>query len=123
MAAGKPPPLDAVPHRKGFVVEPRLARHAAALLLTGVIASACLAAPALASGPDALAGPSGPPGGHLKLTVARGKGLRDAPRRHARHRAHAAAVTTDPGALILYDSTGAYAWLGQAYATMVANLA
>jgi uncharacterized protein YdaL len=34
-----------------------------------------------------------------------------------------AAVTAGAKALILYDTTGPYGWLGQTYATMVANLA
>jgi uncharacterized protein YdaL len=70
----------------------------------------------------------GPPGGRLTLKTVRGGALGPAPRHVKRHttkrsaRAHSAAVG-DPTALILYDSTGPYAWLGQAYATMVANLA
>jgi uncharacterized protein YdaL len=75
-----------------------------------------------------LVGPAGAPGGKLKLSVARGQGVGPAPKKGSRPKKKRAAKaraaqTADLGALILYDSTGPYAWLGQSYATMVANLA
>lgn len=69
-------------------------------------------------------GPSGPPGGKVVLKSASGLGVGAKVKKPGRARAaQAAAVPAAEQTLILYDTTGPYGWLGQAYATMAANLA
>lgn len=90
-----------------------------ALVATGSAASARAkhrrpakptAPPVVTSSPER--GPMGAPGGHVVLKPVSGRGLSQGKSRAA-----------GTSALILYDGTGPYAWLGQAYGTMVANLA
>jgi uncharacterized protein YdaL len=93
-----------------------------------VLAAAFAAGPAFGHGAPAgspgFSGPVGGPGGKVRLVPTHGQGL-GRPAQRSSHRApRARTAQAAPGSsLILYDSTGAYAWLGQAYATLTANLA
>ena len=86
-----------------------------------LIAFVCFAAPAFGhgapKGSPGFSGPAGGPGGKVRLTTEHGAAL------GKRGKKARSAQATSASTLILYDSTGPYAWLGQAYATMTANLA
>jgi uncharacterized protein YdaL len=58
-------------------------------------------------------GAVGASGGKVKLAASSGSGVGDV----------GAAAASPSGALILYDTTGIWGWLGEMYATMTANLA
>ena len=76
--------------------------------------------PSTVVGSSSLGGPAGAAGGRVVRKVVHGRGVKQATRRG---KARAAQTTTGTRTLVLYDSTGPYAWLGQAYSTMVVNLA